>query len=241
MEPIEYDIIPIQQNTSECMQTAATQLISYFDSSISVQVVLDEVPVYIDERGEKIGTSPGHLASFFASRGYKTTTYIFDVELFDIGWAGVSESEVINNLVKRQAYIPDNSWLSKYHPILVDGWRLYVEKGGKFSFVGLNAKLVHSLLLKAPILVLVNSTYLNRASKQRYSIETDRFIPDSLRGRSVTHAVTVAGYKDNQFLIVDPDPPEGIDQHRWVESDHFLLSVMAAQTESDNLLISITQ
>jgi hypothetical protein len=241
MQPIEYDIKAIKQNTSECMQTAATQLISYYDSSITVQQVLTEVPIYIDENGDKIGTSPGHLASFFAARGYNTTTQIFDVELFDISWASLSDHEVIENLIKRQEYIPANSWLAKYHHILVEGWKLYVEKGGTFSFPELSSRLIYDLLLIGPVLMMVNSTYLNRSSKQLYSIETDKFVKDSIRGRSLTHAVTAAGYKDGKFLIIDPDPPEGIEQHRWIESDHVLASIMAAQTESDNFVISVSK
>ena len=241
MQPIEYDIKAIKQNTSECMQTAATQLISYFDPSITVQEVLTEVPIYIDENSDKIGTSPGHLASFFASRGYKTKTHIFDVELFDISWSGLSANEVIENLVKRQEHIPANSWLAKYHHILVDGWKVYVQKGGTFTFPALSSKLLHDLLLDGPLLVMVNSTYLNRSSKELYSIEIDKFVKDSFKGRSLTHAVTAAGYKDGKFLIVDPDPPEGLEQHRWIESDHMLASVMAAQTESDNFVISVSK
>lgn len=241
MQPLEYDIKAIKQKTSECMQTAATQLISYFDPTISVQEVLDAVPVYVDERGEKIGTSPGHLASYFATRGYKTTTHMFDVELFDISWSNLSEVEVIDKLVKRQEYIPANSWLSKYHHILIEGWKVYVQAGGKFSFPSLSSKLLHELLLQGPVLVLVNSTYLNRHSKELYSQETDTFVPDSVRGRSLTHAVTAAGYKDGKFLIIDPDPPEGSEQHRWIESDHILASIMAAQTESDNFVVSVSR
>jgi hypothetical protein len=241
MQPIEYDIKAIKQNTSECMQTAATQLISYYEPSITVQEVLTEVPIYIDENGDKIGTSPGHLASFFAARGYKTTTHIFDVELFDITWSGLLDHEIVENLTKRQEHIPANSWLAKYHHILVEGWKLYVQQGGTFSFPQLSSKLLYDLLLAGPVLMMVNSTYLNRTSKQLYSKETDKFVKDSIRGRSLTHAVTAAGYKDGKFLIIDPDPPEGIEQHRWIEGDHILASIMAAQTESDNFVISVSK
>lgn len=241
MQPIQHDIQAIKQKTSECMQTAATQLISFYDKSITVEEVLKEVPIYIDENGDKIGTSPGHLASFFAARGYKTTTHIFDVELFDLSWSGLSNTEVINKLIKRQEYIPTNSWLAKYHHILVEGWQLYVQKGGTFGFPVLSSKLIHELLQEGPVLMMVNSTYLNRSSKQSYSTETDKFVDDDLQGRSLTHAVTAAGYKDGKFLIVDPDPPEGIEQHRWIESDHILASIMAAQTESDNFIISVSK
>lgn len=82
MSPIEYHIEAIKQKTSECMQAVATQVVSYFDPSITVEEVLQAVPVYI-ENGEKIGTSPGHLAAYFAQQGYQITTHMFDVELFD--------------------------------------------------------------------------------------------------------------------------------------------------------------
>jgi hypothetical protein len=237
---IEYPIKAIKQETSECMQTAATQMISYFDTSITVNEVLRTVPVY-EENGEKIGTSPGHLATYFTQKGYHTTSYIFDTELFDRTWEGLTSEQVVKELQERQAYIPDSSWLAKYHRILVDGWKLYAESGGNFSFTPLSVALLRQLLNVGPYLLMVNSTYLNQEAKQLYDKGDDRFNPDPIRGRSLTHATTCAGYKEGNFLIVDPDPPRGIEQHRWVQQDHLIASIMAAQTESDNLLLSISQ
>lgn len=223
------------------MQTAATQTLSYFDKTVQVADVIREVPVYIDEKGHKIGTSPGHLASYFAKKGYNTTAYIFDTELFDRSWGGMTSASVITNLRDRQKAIPDNSWLAKYHHILVEGWELYAKAGGHFVFSGISGTMLHNLLDHGPYLISLNSTYLNGKPKQRYDTALDKFVDDAISGRSLTHGTTCAGYKDNKFLIVDPDPPEGTDQHRWIEQDHLIASIMAAQTESDNLLISITK
>ncbi len=238
MQPIEYEITAIKQKTSECMQTAATQLIAYYDPSITVIEVINKVPIYV-ENGEKIGTSPGHLASFLAAKGYTTTTHIFDVELFDLSWANLSPQEIIQELDERAAHIPQNSWLSKYSHVLIDGWKQYVEKGGLFDFPVLSSALLHQKLAEGPFMIMVNSTYLNRQSKERYNKASDSFDRDAIGGRSMTHAVTAAGYKDDKFLIVDPDPPRGTDQHRWVDSDHLIASIMSAQTESDNFIITI--
>lgn len=240
MQPIEYDINAIKQRSAECMQTAATQVISYFDDSIDVDTVIKDVPVYV-ENGEKIGTSPGHLASYFAKLGYKTSAYIFDLELFDRSWSDLPAQNIVEELHKRQKNIPINSWLSKYHHILVDGWELFANAGGTFKITPLSIHLLHVLLQEAPFLVTLNSTYLNNSAKQRYSIEGDKFIDDPISGRSLTHGVTCAGYRDGEFLIIDPDPPEGVDHHRWIKEDHLIASIMAAQTESDNLLICINK
>ena len=222
------------------MQTAATQLLTYFDSSVRVEEVIKNVPVYV-ENGEKIGTSPGHLAAYLASQGFKTTVYIFDVELFDPSWEGESAGRIIERLTQRQLGIPTNSWLAKYHHILVDGWKLFAESGGSFAQPPLSTELLHSLLKTHPYLLMVNSTYLNHTAKQVYNRETDKFEDDTTRGRSLTHAVTCAGYKEGSFLIVDPDPPQGETQHRWIKADHLIASIMAAQTESDNLLMVIAK
>ncbi len=238
MQPIEYQIKPIKQNASECMQTAATQVISHYDPSITVQRVIEEVPVYV-ENGNKIGTSQGHMAAYFARAGYKTTMYIFDVELFDRSWVDLNPHEVLAGLRERQKYIPANSWLAKYHHILVDGFELYVKEGGNFAFPQLSAKLLRDLLDSGPYLILLSSTYLNQAAKQRYNQESDTFVADPIQGRSLTHAVTCAGYKDGQFLIVDPDPPRDTSPHRWIAQEHLIASIMVAQTESDNYLIKI--
>jgi hypothetical protein len=238
MEPIEHTVAPIKQKTSECMQTATTQLISFYNPAIKLEDVLREVPVYV-ENGEKIGTSPGHLAAYLA-KNYKTVVYIFDTELFDRSWHDLSPEQVIKQLKKRQKYIPANAWLAKYHHILVDGWELFATAGGRFRFIPITIKLLRELLDDGPYLMMVNSTYLNEQAKQHYSKVADKFVPDPIKGRSLTHAVTCAGYKDGKFLIIDPDPPRGVQQKRWVAEDHILASVMAAQTESDNLLMKVT-
>ena len=238
MSPIEHAIKPIKQKTSECMQTAAAQAISFFDPSVNVENVIQEVPVYV-ENGEKIGTSQGHLAAYLAQIGYKTTMYIFDVELFDRSWQDLTPIEVLAGLRARQKYIPDNSWLAKYHHILVDGFELYVEAGGTFAFPSLSVGLLRDLLDSGPYLILLSSTYLNHAAKQGYNSKTDQYEPDPIAGRSLNHAVTCAGYKDSKFLIVDPQPPQDIEPHRWIAQDHLIASIMVAQTESDNYLIKI--
>jgi|GEM_PF-1924825 len=240
MTSIEYDIKAIQQKTSECMQTSATQLLSFFDPTVKLEDVIKAVPLYI-ENGEKIGTSPGHLAAYFAQQGYKTTVYVFDVELFDRSWNDLSAPDVINKLKKRAEYIPTNSWLTAYKNILIDGWELFVKSGGGFIFPILSVGLLQKLLTKAPYLLMVNSTYLNHQAKSSYDKSSDKMIPDSLKGHSTTHAVICAGYRDDKFLIVDPDPPKGTNHHRWIEQDHLIASIMSAQTESDNLLIAIEQ
>jgi hypothetical protein len=238
MQHIEHEVRAIAQKTSECMQTATTQLLSFFDPKVKVENVIKEVPVYV-ENGEKIGTSPGHLAAYLAQQGYKTTVYIFDVELFDPSWDGKPGDEIIKLLKERGDAVPTNSWLAKYKHVLIDGWKLFVKSGGTFKQPSLSIKLLHDLLVNHPFLLMVNSTYLNHTSKQKYDLATDKFIKDAIIGRSLTHAVTCAGYKDGTFLIVDPDPPKGEEQHRWIKSDHLIASVMAAQTESDNLLMVI--
>lgn len=240
MSPIEYNIKALKQRSSECMQTAATQMISYFDDSVNVDTVVKDVPVYI-ENGEKIGTSPGHLASYFAQIGYKTTAYIFDVELFDRSWEGLSSQQIITELHKRQKYIPQNAWLSKYHHVLVDGWELFAQSGGIFKLPVLSVKFLHALLSDGPFLITLSSTYLNQQAKQRYDVGSDTFVEDPIKGRSLTHGVTCAGYKEGKFLIVDPDPPKGVDHHRWIDEHHLIASIMVAQTESDNLIIAIEE
>lgn len=241
MKSVEYKIAAIKQDTSQCMQTAAAQLMSYFDPSISVAEVIKEVPVYIDEHGEKIGTSPGHLAAYFVQKGYKTTAYVFDTELFDRSWQGFDASQVIKHLRRRQTFIPAHSWLAKYHHILVDGWEMYANSGGQFSFPNVSIALLRDLLTGGPYILMVNSTYLNGESKKRYEAAGDAFMDDSFAGRSLTHATTCAGYKEGKFLIIDPDPPNDVGHHRWIEADHLIASLMAAQTESDNLLMTISK
>jgi len=240
MDPIEHQIKPIKQKPSECMQTAATQMLAYYDDSIILDDVLSEVPVHV-ENGEKVGTSPGHLASYFPKKGYKTKAYIFDVELFDRSWRGFSSEVIADNIRKREKYIPENSWLAKYHELITTGWELFAKEGGEFVLEPLRIDLLYRLLRDGPFLLMLNSTYLNQNARQKYDKDNDEFLDDPIQGRSFTHAVTCAGYKDGKFLIIGPDPPADINHNRWIDQDHLIVSIMSAQTESDNLLISISK
>lgn len=239
MTPIEHKIQAIRQQTAECAQTAAAQTLSFFEPSITADQIVAAVPVYINERGEKVGTSPGHLAAYIANKGYTATAYIFDTELFDRSWQGMESAQVVQSLRRRQQHIPANAWLAKYHQVLVDGWEQFQQAGGRFEFPMLSVSLLRQLLDGGPLLTNVNSTYFNGGPKRRYDIAADAFVDDVIGGVSLTHTMTCAGYKDGKFLIIDPDPPEGTAQHRWENSDHVIASIMAAQTESINLLVAV--
>lgn len=240
MTPIEHQIKAIKQATGECMQTATAQMLSFFDASIDVDQVLAEVPVAVNGEGEKLGTSPGHIAAYCVRMGFKTTAYIFDTELFDRTWQGLSANDVVDELQLRQKYIPSHSWLAQYHQILVDGWQQFQQAGGDIALPFLESSLLRRLLDNGPFLVMVNATYLNGGSKRIYHKATDSFSDDPLRGVSMVHAVTCAGYSDGEFLIIDPEPPEDVGHERRIGRDHLLASIMSAQTESANLLIAVT-
>ncbi len=237
MTPIEHTVQAIQQGTSECLQTAGTQTMNFYDSSIALDDVLANVPVYVNDAGEKIGTSTGHFAAYMVSLGFSVVTYVFDTEFFDRSWQGFAAQQVVANLEERQPHIPANSWLTGNSEILIDGWRRYAEAGGQFAFDNVSVKLLRDLLDDGPYMVIVNSNYLNGSAKWQYDKTTDTFVASATAGRSLTHAMTCAGYKNGQFLIVDPDPPRGVDHHRWIAQDHLIASIMSAQTESDNMVI----
>lgn len=161
------------------------------------------------------------------------------MELFDRSWHGSSPQDVLSGLRHRQEHISPSSWLAAYHHVLVDGWDLFVQAGGRFAFPRQDVHLLTGLLADGPYLVVLSSTYLNNAPKKRYNKSTDRFDSDAVAGRSVTHAVTCAGYRDDTFVLIDPEPPAGQPHRREIERDHLVAAIMAAQTESDNLLLTV--
>ncbi len=239
MKRIQHDVPELGQRPAECMQTAATSLLRAVGLDITIDEVLAQVPVYIDEKGEKIGTSPGHLASFLGQQSLSPTVYSFDTELFDRSWDSFTPKQVVSSLKDRLPNIPDHSWLSKYAHILVDGWELFVSSGGKFRLVPLSNDLIMRELSNGPLYVMLNSTYLNGVSRQRFDVDEERFLDDSSAGRSLTHSIVLSGFNGSDYIVVDPDPPAGEKVTRKVSPDHLLCSIMAAQTESDNLFISV--
>src|SRR4051812_20652479 len=99
--------VPIihQEESSDCVQASAAQLLSFYGIQKTVSEVKSEVPVYIDASGKPLGTSIGHLASYFISLGFEATIHTSDIQLFDPTWNGLSSNELIEKLNVRKEYL----------------------------------------------------------------------------------------------------------------------------------------
>lgn len=242
MKPLAYQITPVRQATSQCLQTAVFQALSFFpDNTKSLDDIVAGVQVSVDENGNKVGTSIGHMATYIKLLGYNVHLHVFDVELFDRSWGALNNKVLAEALAKRRDNLPTRLYIHADKDAIVEGYIAFLEYGGKMSFPQLSSQYLYDLLAQGPFVAMLSSTYLNRAIHQTYNKATDKFIDDAIRGRSVTHAVTVAGYQDGQFNIIDPQPPEGIEQSRWIPAEHLIASIATAQTESDNILLSISK
>jgi hypothetical protein len=240
MEPIKYDITPVQQATAECLQTATYQVLSWFqDNNKTLSDLTAEVQVSVDANGNKLGTSIGHMATYVRLLGYKVTLHIFDVELFDRSWSSLSGDVLVDALKKRAEALPENHTIANVRDTVIPGYIAFLEYGGLTIFPVLSSHYLYSLLQKGPYVAIVNSTYLNGSPRKKYNPATDKYVDDAIHGQSLNHAVTIAGYQDSQFNIIDPEPPTGHEATRWIPAEHLIASIATAQTESDNMLITI--
>lgn len=242
MNPLQYQIVPVNQATAECLQTATFQALSWFqDNTKTLQDIVSGVHVSTDSNGNKVGTSIGHMATYIKLLGYDTTLHALDVELFDRTWGALSNKVMAEALTKRSESLPPYLPIARFKDIIVPGYVAFLEYGGHIVFPTLSSKYLYELLQQGPFVAMLSSTYLNHSIRQSYNPETDKFIDDAIHGRSLTHAVTVAGFKDGSFNIIDPEPPRGYENSRWVEAEHLIASIATAQVESDNMLLSFSK
>jgi hypothetical protein len=237
---IVYDVPPIRQRPSECMQTAAAMLLRWHDADISVDDVLAEVPVYV-ENGVKIGTAPGHIGAYACSRGYPATARIFDMQLFDRSWQHeqLSPQDVLARLRQRAPAIPHFYWQSKYSAPVLDGWEKFVAAGGTFSFEPLTTDLLYRCLQTGPFFAMLSSTVLNQEAKRRYDPSLGSKVPDDIAGDSSTHGVICSGYRGGNFLLTDPSPRAGQEPLREAAPDVLVEAISTAVIQSANLLLTV--
>lgn len=237
MKPIIHDVPLIQQGLQDCVQASAAQLLQFYRIDKSIDDIKAEVPVYISKDNQPLGSSIGHIAKYFIDQGFNTTIHTSDIQIFDPSWKKYSNKQLIDHLMKRQTDVKHPTYDQEAFNVIFDGYISFLKFGGQIAFPLIDEKYLVELLQKGPIYTIVSYQFLNQSPKAVFDKDKDEFTNDSIKGNVGTHAVILAGYKDNQFLIIDPDKKFG--GKRWFSSSHLIASFYLAQTDYDNLLITL--
>lgn len=225
------DILP-QPDDMTCGPTCLHAIYRYFDDPVHLNQVISEVTNL-----EGGGTLAVYLACHALRRGYKTTIYTYNLQLFDPTWF-VSDGPDISEKLNLQLRYKNRDFLLN---TATHAYLKYLELGGQLRFEILTPGLIRKYLKReVPILTGLNATYLYNSSREY--VEGQHLVYDDIRGESTGHFVVLAGYDkvSRNVLIADPFKPNPVSSHQHYEVNIYRLvcSIMLGiVTYDDNLLI----
>lgn len=232
-----YHLVPIlkQEESSDCVQTAAAQILSFYGIEKTLRELKTEVPVQLDSSGRPLGSSIGHMATYFIDQGFTTTIHTADIQLFDRSWIHLSSAELVENIQKRKQFIKHPVYNKEILDLVCNGFTGFLEKGGKITFPVVDEKYVYSLLEHGPVYAVVNYQFLCDASRGVYDEASKKLKKEPIQGLSNTHAIVLTGYEDGKFLFVDPDK----DEEQKVDTGRFIGAYYLADIDLDSILITL--
>jgi len=236
MEEISYNVPLLTQNIQDCVQSSASQILSYYGINKTIDEIKKEVPVYISSDGKPLGSSLGHIATYFIQLGLKTTLHSVDIEIFDCSWKNLDNQTLIQKLKERRNYLKHARYEETALDLVVGGYVLFLEKGGKIIFPIVDEVYLHKLLQKGPIYTILSYNFLNQVPKYKFASE-GKPIYDSIMGIPSTHAVVISGYKQGKFEITDSDYEFG--GKKLIEAGQIIGAFYLAETDFDPLLITL--
>lgn len=218
-----------QPDDTTCGPTCLHAVYKYYGDEASLQEVIGST-----NRLDAGGTLAVFLANAAIRRGYKTTIYTYDLQMFDPSWFDSKKIDISERL-RRQAELKDDAKL-RY---ATDGFLEFLSLGGKLRFTDLNPRLIRGILGKQlPILTGLSCTYLYHSP--RVYGDDDHY--DDLRGNPSGHFVILAGYHRKHRTVLVADPyllnPVADGQFYEVNIDRVICSIMLGILTYDaNLLV----
>lgn len=228
---LHLNIVP-QPDSTTCGPTCLHAVYRYFDDSIALPQVVSEVSRLADG-----GTLAVYLACHALRRGYKSTVFPYNLQIFDPTWCDAPREEIAAKLRRQLAFKKDTPGLE----VATGAYLEYLERGGLIRFEVLTASLIRRYLKKSiPILTGLSATYLYNSAREHDS--GGRLIYDDVRGESTGHFVVLAGYdsEDRSVLFADPLMPNPFAPGQYYRVNIYRLVcaiMLGILTYDGNLLI----
>lgn len=221
-------ILP-QPDDTTCGPTCLHAVYNYYGEDITLDTVINDTRML-----DAGGTLAVFLACSALRRGYKSTIYTYNLQMFDPSWFNDPDIDITERLEKQAACKQDEKLQHA-----TDGYLEFIKLGGKLRFTDLNTRLLRSIIRKKlPILTGLSATYLYR-TKRDYGPKDE---PDDIRGLPGGHFVVISGYhrKNRTVLIADPylKNPVAPGQLYPVNIDRVICSILLGVLTYDaNLLV----
>ncbi|MCA8959666.1 MAG: hypothetical protein KDC38_04105 [Planctomycetes bacterium] len=181
------------------------------------------------------GTLAVMLARHALGRGYRTTIYTCNLQIFDPSWF-VAGGPSIEERLRSQAAIKEDEKLQWATPHYVD----YLECGGELRMEEVTLDLLDELLgHRLPVICGLSATWLYRAVRER----PEDSEPDDLLGEPTGHFVVLTGIdrETEEVHVADPyrhDPYPGAHHYR-IGAQRFIASILLGIVTYDAKLLVI--
>jgi hypothetical protein len=221
-----------QPDSTTCGPTCLHAVYRYYNDSISLPEIISEVSLI-----EAGGTLEVYLACHALRRGYKTTIFPYNLQIFDPTWSAIPRQEIADKLRRQLSFKKDIPGFE----VVTRAYLEYLKLGGNLKFEVLTASLIRRYLKKSnPILTGLSATYLYNEARE-YGTDCE-FAYDDIRGESIGHFVVLTGYnrEDRSVSVADPLKRNPIASSRYYSVNIYRLvcAIMLGILSYDgNLLI----
>ncbi len=224
-----------QPNDETCGATCLQSIYHYYGLNISIAEIISELQLSLSG-----GTLAPYLGQHALQRGFRTTIYVNNLNVFDPTWFKHGEAGCETLVSKLDAQMKH-----KQDPGIVQSsiaYQNYVRSGGVVRFKTLSVKLIQTYFeKKIPVLTGLSATYLYSSARERFTPEGVS-IYDDIRGTPCGHFVVLCGYDEKKKRVVVADPhrenPLSHNNYYTVSSHHLINAIMLGVFTWDaNLLI----
>lgn len=223
------DILP-QPDETTCGPTCLHAMYRYFNDELPLEQVIDEI-----QRLDHGGTLAVFLACHALRRGYRTTIYTYNLQMFDPSWFLTDTGVDLRDRLRRQMKFRKKPAVD----LATAGYLEFLELGGSIEFEELTSGLIRRYLKRGvPILTGLSATYLYQ-SQREYGPDS---VYDDIRGKPSGHFVILGDYEpqDRSVLVIDPLHPNPMapSQYYEINIDRVIGAILLGiLTHDANLLI----
>jgi len=218
-----------QPDETTCGPTCLHSVLNYYGDTTDLDDIIKDIPTL-----DSGGTLSVMLACSALKKGYKATTYTYNLQMFDPTW--FQKGVDISAKLKAQAEFKTKEKLL----LATDYYLDYLELGGEIKFEDMSPYLIRKILKAGkPIICGLSATYLYN-SKREYGDNCDY---DDIRGVPSGHFVVIYGYdaRRRKALIADPllPNPRSRTQLYSVSMSHLICSILLGVLTYDAKLLII--
>ena len=188
-----------QPDDETCGPTCLHAIYNYYGLNLSLAEIIKGI-----ERSASGGTLAPLLGKHALVRGFETTIYINNLDVFDPTWFKQGESNNDELLAKLSAQL--NHTVDEGIKQESIAYQQYLQLGGKVRFRMLSAQLLKEYFKQnIPIMTGLSATYLYGSARESFTKEGVS-VYDDIRGTPCGHFVVLCGYDNKKKHVVVADP-----------------------------------